>query len=197
MKFKDVAIFSGGVASPIIITMLASYLGWTALDTNKPKKKDNFIVKFEVMEDEDKLEITHPFCPNDKPKGCFTISKKKAGSIKFEFTAPDETWQLTEFEICKGTDSADLDCDLGIWERLDFFVVQDDDDMTTFPVYPTSNKGIIDLTNQGVGSTEFYLLDQNSIKGDYFYKITACNSDDEPVCIDTDPPISNKGRGSS
>jgi len=193
MKFTraGVGIYGVGVASPIIVSVLASLIGLTPLNTDKPKDKDNFIVKFEVREDEDKLEITYPFC-EDKPKGCIAIAKKKAGSVKFEFTAPDDTWKLTEFEICRGVDSLNLECDLSIWERLEFSVVKDDDDMTTSPIFPTNDKGIIDLTGQGVGSTEFYLLDQNEIKKDYFYKITACNSD---KCIDTDPPLTNKGRG--
>ena len=175
-------------------------------DTDKPKKAYEDTIEFEVVgpEDKESLAITTQTsgsnCNNPK-KGCFKVRRGKTGIITFKFTAPD-VWKLAKFEICKGTvendsDKKGLDCDLGLWEKLDFFVSPDS---RGSDILLTNSDGSIDLTalsdeDSTTNPREFYLLDQNAIKNQYFYSITACTDVNDPTtCISTDPAIDNKGR---
>ena len=165
-------------------------------DTSKPKKTDILTVEFKVLGS--KLEVTAPVCTGNK-KGCFKVTKKNSGDITFLFTDPSKAWQLTEFKICKGATKDNQVCGLGLWERLDFFVSKG---APWTDIYNTDSNGIIDLTaiKPGVvdsGPTEFHLLDQNSIKNQYFYTIKACKTTDKTDCITTDPEIDNKGRNNN
>lgn len=191
MNTKSVLVLASGVA---LISVLAT-LYLTArvsppIVLAGPKIPDKPIVDFNVASGLDELEITAPVSGCTK-KGCFKIKKKNSGEIRFNFTAPDDNWQLTEFKICKGTDKTSLDCNLTLWERLDFFASNDDLGTSLFV---TDNSGSIDLESLPAGSTSFYLFDQNSIKQEYFYRIEACHPTNVPNCIYTDPLIDNKGR---
>ena len=191
MNTKGVLVLTSGVA---LISIFATL--YLTADLFPPpavaghKTPDKPTVDFEVAIGLDKLEITAPEAGCTK-KGCFEIKNKKSGEITFNFTAPDSNWQLTELKICKGTEKNNVDCDLSLWERLEFFA---SDDLIGTKLFVTNIGGGIDLTDLPAGPTTFYLFDQNSIKEDYFYRIKACNPGNDPVCIDTDPPIKNKGR---
>lgn len=185
---------SSVVALVPVVALVSVFVSYVAVSPGigKLKTKESLTVEFEVADS--KLEVTAPACVGSK-KGCIKIKKKNSGEIKFVFTDPSNTWQLSEFEICKGevttdADKANLDCKLGIWERLEFFVVEE---LTASLILTTSDSGIIDLSQLPPGTNQFYLLNQNDIKEDYFYTITACNAADD--CISTDPPIENGGRG--
>lgn len=190
MNTKGVLVLTSSVA---LISIIATFLltgGVSPPVPAGPKIPDKPVVDFEVATGLDKLEITFPDSGCTK-KGCLKIKNKNSGEITFNFTAPDDNWQLTEFKICKGTDKSNLDCNLTLWERLDFFASNDDSGTSLFV---TNIDGSIDLTSLLPGSRTFYLFDQNSIKQEYFYRIKACNPDNDPICIETDPPIVNKGR---
>jgi len=180
-------------------------------DTDKPKKAYEDTIKFEVVgpedpedpEDKGSLAITAQTSGsncNNPNRGCFKVKKGKTGIITFKFTAPD-VWKLAKFEICKDTpddkQSDDLSCNLELWEKLDFFVSPDSGGSD---ILLTNSDGSIDLTALSRdGSTtnprEFYLLDQNAIKNQYFYRITACKDvEDWATCISTDPEVDNRGR---
>jgi hypothetical protein len=191
MNTKGVLVLTSGVA---LISILATFY-LTASRFPPPtvaghKTPVKPTVDFEVAIGLDKLEITAPVSGCTK-KGCFEIKNKHSGEITFNFTAPDDDWQLTELKICKGTDKINLDCNLSLWERLEFFA--SNDDLGT-ELFVTNIGGGIDLTGLPTGAATFYLFDQNSIKEDYFYRIKACNPGNTPICIYTDPPIINKGR---
>jgi hypothetical protein len=191
MNTKGVIVLTSGVALiSIIATLYLTADRFPPTTTAGPKTPDKPIVDFKVADGLDKLEITAPVAGCTK-KGCLKIKPKNAGEITFNFTAPDNDWQLTEFKICKGTDKSSLDCNLTLWERLDFFA--SNDGLGT-SLLVTNIGGGIDLTSLPTGPTTFYLFDQNSIKQEYFYRIKACNPSNNPTCIETDPPIVNKGR---
>ena len=204
MKARSVLILVVGV---VLISVIATFYYCSSripparvsdskvilTDTTQPKKPDQLTVEFKVGDN--KLDITSPVCVGNK-KGCFKVTKKNSGQIQFLFTDPGKTWQLTEFTICKGTVKGSLDCNLKLWERLDFFVSKG---APWTDLYVTNSTGVIDLTALKPGAvdsgpTEFYLLDQNSIRAKYFYTIKACKVADRTECITTDPEIDNKGR---
>lgn len=163
-----------------------------SLTTDKPKKSDKTDVNFKVAGNQGSLEMTSPLCGGKN--GCFKVGKGKSGLIKFQFTDPFGGWQLTEFKICKTQSDDSLDCNLGVWERLDFFV---SDDILGSNIFSTNSLGAINLktlTPYDEGKTEFYLLNQNAIKKKYYYTIEACKTGVSVVCITTDPTIENKGR---
>lgn len=199
MKTRSVLILVVAVAMiSVIATLIFSLtrISQPATDTTKPKKPDKLTVEFKVAGS--KLEVTAPACTGNK-KGCFKVTKKNSGEIKFIFTDPGKTWQLTEFIICKGTTKDNEVCDLELWERLDFFVSEG---APWTDIYGTDSKGIIDLTaiKPGAvdsGPTKFSLLDQNAIKNKYFYTIKACKTTDSTNCITTDPEIDNRGRNNN
>lgn len=163
-----------------------------SLNTDKPKKPDKTDVNFKVADDEGSLEMTSPDCGSKK--GCFKVGRGKSGLIKFKFSDSFGGWQLTEFKICKIEPVNSLDCNLGVWERLDFFV---SDDISGSNIFTTNSQGAIDLktlAKSNEDETEFYLLNQNAIKKKYYYTIKACKTGVSKVCITTDPDIENKGR---
>jgi len=191
MSNKGVMVLVSGVALlSIVATLYLSEYFLPPAAFAGPKTPDKPVVDFKVATSLDELEITAPAVGCVK-KGCFKIKKKNAGEIKFNFTAPDNNWQLTEFKICRDTAKSGPKCDLTLWERLDFFA---SNDASGSSLYVTNGKGVIDLSSLPAGSTTFYLFDQNSIKQDYFYSIKACKPGNVPACVDTDPPIENKGR---
>lgn len=191
MNTKSVLFLSFGVALiSIFATLYISARVSPPINVSGPKHKDEPTVEFKVADSLDKLEITAPAAGCVK-KGCFKIKKKNLGEITFNFTAPDENWQLTEFKICKGADKSSLDCKLTLWERLEFFGSQD---ILGTDLFVTKMGGGIDLTSLPAGSTTFYLFDQNSVKQEYFYSIKVCSVSNTLNCIETDPQIDNKGR---
>jgi hypothetical protein len=180
----------------LIVLVLISVLGTSWYVSPGPgalKTPVTPMVEFTVAGN--KLEVTAPDCTKGSKKGCIRIKKKNSGQIKYVFTDPSNTWRLSELKICEGkvatdADKAGLDCKLGMWDRLEFFVVEK---LNQASILTISDKGVIDLSKLSPGADTFYLLDQNDIKEDYFYTITACRSADN--CISTDPPIVNGGRG--
>lgn len=181
----------------IVIVVVATFLITPAAlspGAGKFKTPDELTVEFKA--DGDKLTVTSPDC-SDSKKGCLKIKKNRSGIIKYVYSDPSNTWRLREFKICKGTVNTNaekpaLDCDLGLWERLEFFVVKD---LNNASILNISDQGVIRLNQLPAGTKQFYLLDQNDIKQDYFYTIKACKIADEENCISTDPPIQNGGRG--
>ena len=191
MNKQGVLALTSGVA---VISILATmYIVGSVSPPSGPKTSDEHVVEFHVenIANPSKLEITTAAASSCAKKGCFKIKKKNVGEIKFIFTAPDNDWQLTEFNICRNTAKSGSDCDLTLWERLEFFA---SNDASGSSLYVTNGKGSIDISSLPAGSTTFYLFDQNSIKQDYFYHIKACNPNNVPECITTDPAIENKGR---
>jgi hypothetical protein len=194
MNTKGVLVLTSGVALISIVATLYLTAGNPPPKTTAgPKASDKHVVEFRVekIASPSKLEITTAGASSCAKKGCFKIKNKNSGEITFNFTAPDDKWQLTEFKICKGTDKTSLDCKLTLWERLEFFGSQD---LLGTNLLVTNLGGSIDLTSLLPGSRTFYLFDQNAINQKYFYQIKACHPSNSPPCIETDPPIVNKGR---
>lgn len=131
------------------------------------------------------LKVTtlgHGGCATD---GCVRVKKRETARIKFKLTGPN-AWKLKTFKICKGTKN-NLDCDLDVWQRMEFTVGDDPDSPALLP----SKDGIIDLRKLSAALREFYLFDLNTVEQDYYYTVEACNNGN---CLVADPPIENKGR---
>ncbi len=188
MKTRNVSILALGVAFfTVVITLQFSTGGMWLESKSRPKPTKNFVVRFKVAEDLKGLQIISPDCGREKNWGCLKVRKGHAGVVKFVFEAGDD-WQLNKFQICKGNSKSKSVCSLNLWERLDFFVA---DDESGSKIFTAGRNGVIDLQALPAGSTEFFVLDQNTIKGEYFYSIEACSGG---TCISTDPPMENKGR---
>jgi len=204
MERRQAIAFGGGAVIAVAATLVVSgLLSLAAYDPTIPRPKEAIpTIGFEVNMDEEQLVISptfqgncnqHPDTPNNpKNKGCFRIKKNSIGLIKFEFTASDD-WVLKQFTICRGDSKIKTSCDdaLTIFERLEFFVMNDDKGTT---VLLTPGSGVVDLNQlpDGDALRTFYLFDQNTIKGDYFYNIEACNTTINK-CWTLDPPVENKG----
>jgi hypothetical protein len=120
--------------------------------------------------------------------GCIHIGYNEVGAVVFRLVTGGE-WHLTEFQICKGDEKAAQDCNLTVWERMEWSATNED---FTSIAYPDEN-GIIDLTSLGSDLDEFVILDQNNFKQDWYYTVTACDATNTN-CPDTDPPWENTGR---
>jgi hypothetical protein len=186
LSVTGVAIAS--IAGTLLVNQAIFAPGWAMART-----KNNLDIQYQVNSGETELEITAPLsnnCTNNSgKKGCFKIKKNKTGLIKFTFTADDE-WYLTQFTVCKGNTKITDACgaNLNLDERLEFFVM---DDAAGSNIFVTPASGQVDLTQLGADARVFYLLDQNTIKQEYFYNIQACKSPSE--CLTFDPPVENKG----
>ncbi len=174
-------------------------IGKIARDTTGPKSPDPSDIEFGVAADQSKLVITQALCTDSRPqaKGCLKVTKGKSGVITFKFNAAPP-WKLNKFTICRGSEKTKQKCDLSVWERMEFAVANAV--LKNPGKYEPGSKlahtqadGSIDLSGliAGPESTEFILLDVNSIKKEYFYNIEACNG---VKCISIDPPLVNRGR---
>lgn len=134
-----------------------------------------------------------PACPPATPvnhrNGCVVVGKSDTALINFELkTSP--VWHFEKIQICNGANKAGMVCTFAPWQLNEFYATDAAGSMKLWP----DTSGVINLTTLPDNRTEFYLFDYNSVKQDYFYTITTCNSDDPPVCIQTDPPLTNGGR---
>jgi hypothetical protein len=193
MKTRNAVIMVMGVAIVAVIASLhISSNGLWLSSKSKSKPSRDLTIDFKVANSGTELEITNPNCRIDNSKGCFEIRRGWRGLIKYVFKGHEE-YRLTEYKICEGIEKSDSPCSLDLAERLDFFV---SDDTSGSNVFMTNSEGEIDLSKLNPlasGKTEFYFIDQNSIRNDYFYQIEACIPDTNN-CINTDPQIVNKGR---
>jgi len=195
MKTRNVVVSVLSVSFiSVVATLLFSGVGLSPKTRTHPKPPQKVIdVEFNVATTLDQLEITKPICTGGKPNGCLSVVQGHTGSIKFSFSTGNP-WKLTEFKICKGmAKKTGLNCDLSVWERLDFFIASDD---SGTKMLVADSTGSFDLTQLPSGNTEFYLFSQNSIRKHYFYSIKACmpSPPDPDICVSTDPPIINRGR---
>jgi hypothetical protein len=131
--------------------------------------------------------------PNKGP-GCIHVAKNEIAIIEFRLLQ-SANWHLEEIEICKGNEKDSRDCDLDVWERLEFATLAGGGAIFSIP----GEDGQVDLTGLGEGHalSEFTLYDQNSFAQEFFYRVKACpNTVDHPDddCLWTDPPIENNGR---
>lgn len=188
------------------VTGVATYyitgVGKSPSLTTAPKISDPFDIEFGVegVNDKAKLVITKAACTGRTPqaKGCLKVSRGRSGVVTFKFNA-SPPWELKELTICRGSTKDRQKCDLSIWERMEF-AVADAVLQTNGKYKPGStlahiqDDGSIDLSElvPGAESTEFILLDVNSIRKEYFYNIKACYAPDH--CITLDPPLDNRGR---
>jgi hypothetical protein len=201
MKSRDVAVLATGVGVvAVVATLLVTGSGFWVTGKNKPKKQQKTTVEFAATADGNSLEVTQADCTGSTPqaKGCFKVKKGDAGKILFQFneTSP---WTLKEITICKGSNKATTVCDLGVWHRMEFAVANvvingDGDPEPGTQLFHTKKDGSIDLSQLTPGDeyTQFYLLDVNVIKQEYFYNIEACNGGSCDITLD--PPLDNRGR---
>lgn len=153
-------------------------------------------VDLHVVGDPKKLKVItlgsancNPATPVDHRKGCIVVAKTETALINFELkTSPD--WHFTQIQICNGIAKLGMVCTFALWQQQEFYAT---DSANTGKLWPNGS-GVINLNLLLGNQTEFYLFDYNSVAQDYFYTITVCNSDDEPDCINTDPPLENGGR---
>jgi len=129
-----------------------------------------------------------PDCnPQNKGNGCVHIKKGSTGLITFKLAAPP-FWAFTSFEICKGNTNANKDCNLNVWERMEFVVTGNAGVTALVP----DSSGVVDLTSLSSGLDSFILFDQNRIAQVYYYRVQVCNSN-TTVCSWADPPMENEG----
>lgn len=120
--------------------------------------------------------------------GCIHVGYNEIAAVEFRLVTGGG-WHLTQFQICKGSDKAGQDCNLNVWERMEWAAT---DQNFTNIVFPDSN-GIIDLTAVGANLDKFVILDQNNFEQEWYYTVTACDTLNN-TCPDTDPPWENDGR---
>jgi len=131
----------------------------------------------------------NPATPADHRNGCVVVNKTDTAEIKYVLkTSPN--WHFEKIQICNGATKAVMVCTFEKWQSYEFYAT---DAAGSVKLWPNTS-GVIDLKKLPGNQTEFILNDYNSVPQDYFYTITVCNSDDSPVCIQTDPPLTNGGR---
>lgn len=129
-----------------------------------------------------------PKCrPQNQGNGCIHIDKGNTGLIKFKLNAPP-FWAFRSFEICKGNTNANKDCNLNVWDRMEFVVTGDAGIKAIVP----DSSGLVDLTSLSSNLNAFILFDQNRIPQEYYYRVQVCNSN-TTLCSWADPPLENKG----
>ena len=139
-------------------------------------------------------------CAHGAPNGCMVFERGEKGKISFSMSGNDAGFHITQLKICKGATASspkDKDCNLSIPNALDFYV----EPSSGWPRVPVSGTGKIEWSYaQGVKT--FIIFNQNRLEQQYYYSVIACDGpepdpDDtasvKPKCIDTDPPMDNKG----
>ena len=139
-------------------------------------------------------------CGHEAVNGCMVFEHNERGKISFSMSGHDDGFHITQLKICKGAEAPspkDKDCDLSILNATDFYVATPNG----WPRVPASDTGKIEWPYaQGVKGFEVFNL--NRLEQKYYYMVYACNGpehdpDDpasvKPTCIDTDPPMDNKG----
>jgi hypothetical protein len=136
-----------------------------------------------------------------RKKGCIVAAKGEQVSVDFRLLQPG--YHIAKFEVCPGTDKrsdTSVHCNLPGLKRSEFIL--NFAGKTAIP----DQHGIVDFRAIAPGADveEFNLLDKNTIKANYFYRIQACTDPDDPAvpgypgetgCFWTDPPIQNTGVG--
>ena len=139
-------------------------------------------------------------CAHGAPNGCMVFERDEKGKISFSMSGNHAGFHITQLKLCKGATAPspkDKDCDLSIPNALDFYV----EAPSGWPRIPVPDTGKIEWPYAQVVKT-FKLFNQNRLEQQYYYLVIACDGpkhdpDDPasvmPNCIDTDPPMDNKG----
>lgn len=124
-------------------------------------------------------------------RGCIDVPGGDEASIKFDLRSKvkSTSYHLTEMRICKGGTKDLQDCNLNKAERDEFAVME----MGGLARYHPDEHGVIDFSNIPRRISAFKLINLNTIEGEYFYTIKACDAGNTD-CRETDPPIKNGGR---
>jgi hypothetical protein len=126
--------------------------------------------------------------------GCLVAEYGEFALLSFGLNgSPD--WYFAQITICKGDSKTEQDCSLDVWERREFEAYDGTPDGTR---YSPDNNGVIQLPTGSDAMDVVFVLDHNLVQQDFFYSIKACyaNPPNRPSrpCVDTDPPIINRGR---
>ena len=128
----------------------------------------------------------HPGNPKEK-FGCINVAQGDQAVITFDLKTG--SWHMDEMKICKGATKETQDCNLSEAERQEFAVME----LGGVSRYHPSSSGVIDFGQIPRRVMDFKLIDLNTIAGDYFYSLKACNNGNTE-CVETDPPIRNGGK---
>lgn len=157
-------------------------------------------VKLKIRGNPKRLDIDEPptkkctGVSEERQRGCIIAELNQLTERDFRLLQAGQ-FHLTQFEVCPGQNKrADTSqpCSLDDTGRKEFIISHD-----LGVAMPDAN-GLVDLTQFSADVEEFTLINKNSVRGDYFYRIQACpdgETSTHPDCIWTDPPVRNKGRG--
>ncbi len=172
------------IVSSVLLTSCKKQTGTNAAIANiKPG------IDLEVNTETGSLDIWTPPNGNCSGNGCIVVPHNNKATVTFKLHGSG-TWHFTEFQICAGGTKPD-DCGLTDEQREEFEVFNNTGDPRTQP----SSEGLVNigsLSNDPIRS--FKLKDKNTFEQDYFYIIKACSGTGGSNCVDTDPPIENKGK---
>jgi hypothetical protein len=137
-------------------------------------------------------------CANFAPKlrkGCFVAEFGEMLELKFalKHRSDNKKWRFAKLQICAGTTKPipSSSCSLNPDQQADWLVVANNE-VTLMP-----SNGTVDLTQFADELRIFSVRDFNWHKGDFTYRIQACEeektADDD--CVWMDPGGTNNGRG--
>ena len=136
------------------------------------------------------------------PNGCMVFEHNEKGEIPFHMNGGSGTqkFYITQLKICKGATAPspkDKDCILSVSNALEFYVEAPNGGARV----PDKDTGKVEWP-YAQNVEEFTVFNENRLEQSYYYLVIACdgpkrNPDDitsvDPSCIDTDPPMDNKG----
>ena len=176
---------------PLGIILLAACTPASNYDSFGVVPKPRIIVK--ANKNNTQLEIDTaggPKCKKYSGKnenGCVVAEEREVAWLSFELKG-QEGWEFTQMTICKGDTKSSLNCNLNVHDRREFEAY----DASNIYISEPDKNGVILIPKGSEAATEFYLLDHNLKRQNYFYTLRACHP--EHQCRDTDPPIINRGR---
>lgn len=200
MSNRNVLLLMLGVALVSVLATITviSRAPQSAQNLHTSNHKGRHDMEFKVADNLQELVFTsEPRCKKrmkkkGKPgiRGCFKVDKKQRGVIHYKFTGKTG-WSLQEFKICKGF-SKNRVCSPADLPVQEFRIAAS---KKATQMFGPNDDGSIDLSQlpaSSNGSVDFYLFDENTVKQDYYYSISACPTT-TGTCIWTDPPIVNRG----
>lgn len=185
----------GLIAGALIATLLLmSFREFVPQPMNKNVRNlDVYLVANKNSKDIDIRERGNAKCPaNSSHKyGCIDVPVGDEASIKFSLNtnAKSTSYHVTEMRICKGGTKGRQDCNLSAEETKQFAVME----IGGLARYHPNKHGVIGFSDIPKRISAFKLIDLNTVEGEYFYTIKACDGGNTD-CRETDPPIRNGGK---
>ena len=152
-------------------------------------------------------ELPTPGCKgsmnSERKKGCIVAKQESLVVADFDLKQKAQ-YHISIFEVCPGNEKrmdTSVNCDLPAPKQGQFILWFGNNSASP------DEHGIVNFKKLAPGSDtgEFALINLNTLKADYFYRIQVCPDPDnsmtqrtldESGCLWVDPPIQNSGLGS-